>query len=597
MSAAPPFEGILTLAKQQIEKVASFDGSTPKETLVEAQRFIYSYMATLSQFVYLDPRVSPVIHELNESNTRIYGLLGRDRSTNNVNLSDIDFTNKRKLGEGGYRCVYAATYRGEPVAVKLLKIAGGEDDDGSIDKDRVEMQKKLFALECGCLADVKHENTMILKGIIPNASSLNGIDGNRVFISGFVTELMATDLLHELKKETVGITERFKYCFEAARGLSYLHDVENMIHRDIKPENILIDSNGVAKIADFGIAQHLNSNGKTKDGDEFTGSLEYIAPEIWEKKELTNKVDIFSFAIVLQEVFSLTRYRKKRHSPKLYDGSTSTYYVAGGRYDLDHLPDMLKGCGLKELIRDCWDADPSKRPSMREVYERLVECYVRYFTPVELVTEAGLKDFSDEIYKFWKTLSCAPGYPLKVVSKWFGDKICEAVSSEDDRKKILEFLSEGNFVTLEKFIRSVQWFGLWFLPGFSHCLKDLTDLLGQNCFKGFMSNEESTLILGGKPDFTFIIRGSKTLRLKEKVSPQTTPFTISVSCPNQESAFNVINVRISRLSFDDVEDRYSFTVGETEGNRKNIVEVIQFLVPIGYSPLDECAKPSAYGVF
>jgi len=595
MSAPPQLEGILTLAKQQIEKVASFDGSTPKESIIEAQRFIYSYMATLSQFVYLDPRVNPVISELNECNTRIYGLLGRNCSISNINLSDIDFTNKRKLGEGGFGCVYAATYRGEPVAVKLLRIAGGEDDDGSIDKDRVEMQKKLFALECGCLADVKHENTMILKGIIPNASSLNGIDGNRVFSSGFVTELMATDLLHELKKETVGITERFKYCFEAARGLSYLHDVENMIHRDIKPENILIDSNGVAKIADFGIAQHLNSNGKTKDTD-IVGSFEYIAPEVWEKKELTNKIDVFSFAIVLQEVFSLTRYRKKRDSPKLYDGSTSTYYVAGGRYDLDHLPDMLKGCGLKELIRDCWDADPSKRPSMREVYERLVECYVRYFTPVELVTEAGLGDFSDEIYKFWKTLSCAPGYPLKVVSKWFGDKICGAVSSEDDRKKIAEFLSEGNFVTLEKFIRSVQWFGLWFLPGFSYCLKDLTDLLGQNFFKGFMLNEECTLILGGNPQFTFILRGSKTLRLKEKVSPQITPFTISVSCPEDGKPLNVINERIRRLSFDDVEDRYSFIIGDTEGKRKNIIDIINFLVSIGYSRFDECEKPSAYGV-
>jgi len=525
---------------------------------------------------------------------------------NKINIEDIDFTNKRLLGEGGFGSVYAATYNGEPVAIKLLKLSGGEGDDNIEFEDpkeaekRLELQKKSFVLECGCLTEVKHENTMILKGVIPDATSLNGMFGNRKFISGFVTELMATDLLHEIDKDSVDITKRFKYCFEAARGLSYLHEVENMIHRDIKPENILIDCNGVAKIADFGLAQHLNAKGKTKDGDEFSGSIEYIAPEIWEKKELTNKVDVFSFGVVLQEVFSVKRYRKKYDLRKLYHGSTSEYYVNGGRYDLEHLPDMLKGCGMKELIKDCWDGDPSKRPSMREVYERLVECYIRYFTPLDIITEVGFKNYSDDIYTFWKTLSCAPGYPLKVVSKWFGEKICGPVGSEETRNKIVDFLSEDGFVKLEKFIRSVQWFGPWFLAGFDHCLKDLTDLLDKLYFRGFITKDECSIILGGTSPGCFVLRGSKTVRPEENVCPQTTPFTLSISCASEGTALNVLNIRISRVSFDDVEARFSFQINDgkdvVKGERKHIVEVIQFFVANKYTPFGEKPILSTYGI-
>ena len=122
------------------------------------------------------------------------------------------------------------------------------------------------------------------------------------------------------------------------------------MYRDMKPENILLDENGNACLADFGISKVLEENQKTKS---FVGTPEYVAPEIILQKGHNKTVDIWCFGILLYEmVFGLPPFYNKNHNVML------NWIVK-----LDPtFPKMIKiSDELKDLIQKCLVKDPSKR--------------------------------------------------------------------------------------------------------------------------------------------------------------------------------------------------------------------------------------------
>ncbi|KAH7279524.1 hypothetical protein KP509_37G022900, partial [Ceratopteris richardii] len=98
-------------------------------------------------------------------------------------------------------------------------------------------------------------------------------------------------------------SRRYSIALDAARGLAYLHHECNppVLHCDIKPQNILLDGRFTAKVADFGMARrfHLDSH-ITMSG--IRGTRGYLAPEWLTSQELTVKVDVFSYGILLLEL-------------------------------------------------------------------------------------------------------------------------------------------------------------------------------------------------------------------------------------------------------------------------------------------------------
>ncbi|XP_028774947.1 cysteine-rich receptor-like protein kinase 2 [Neltuma alba] len=99
--------------------------------------------------------------------------------------------------------------------------------------------------------------------------------------------------------------QRYNIILGTARGLVYLHEEFHVriIHRDIKTNNILLDNDLQPKIADFGLARLLPED-KTHLNTRFAGTLGYTAPEYAIHGQLSEKVDVYSYGVIILEIVS-----------------------------------------------------------------------------------------------------------------------------------------------------------------------------------------------------------------------------------------------------------------------------------------------------
>lgn len=166
---------------------------------------------------------------------------------------------QRRLGTGGMGSLYLARDPGldRLVAIKLLK------DDFQDDQDLRER----FAREARSVARLRHPNIVIVFDV--------GEDEGRPFMA--MEYIAGETLTRVLRRDPpLPLVRRLGLMEELCAGLAHAHGA-GIVHRDVKPANLMLDSEDVLKILDFGIARLANS-GMTQDG-MMMGSVNYMSPE------------------------------------------------------------------------------------------------------------------------------------------------------------------------------------------------------------------------------------------------------------------------------------------------------------------------------
>src|SRR5256885_817706 len=171
-------------------------------------------------------------------------------------------------------------------------------------------------------------------------------------------------LRHHLNNSFNSMDWNKKLCilYQIARGLNRIHD-KKLIHHDFHCGNILnYGSIGYyTYITDLGLCQPANANPSQNDEKKIYGVLPYVAPEILRGKEYTQASDIYGFGIIAYEVCTgLPPYHDVSHEEPL-----AIRICQGLRPKLNYKVPQL----VLDIIKQCWDADPLKRPKAKELNE------------------------------------------------------------------------------------------------------------------------------------------------------------------------------------------------------------------------------------
>ncbi|XP_021813633.1 serine/threonine-protein kinase HT1-like [Prunus avium] len=260
----------------------------------------------------------------------------------------IDLT-KLNMGEafaqGAFGKLYRGTYNGEDVAIKILERPEN-------DPEKAQVMEQQFQQEVKMLAALKHPNIVRFIG-----------GCRKPMVWCIVTEYAkggsVRQFLMKRQSRSVPLKLAVKQALDVARGMAYVHAL-GLIHRDLKSDNLLIFSDKSIKIADFGVARiEVQTEGMTPE----TGTYRWMAPEMIQHRPYTQKVDVYSFGIVLWELIT----------GMLPFQNMTAVQAAFAVVNKGVRPIIPSDCLplLGEIMTRCWDANPDVRPPFTEVVRML----------------------------------------------------------------------------------------------------------------------------------------------------------------------------------------------------------------------------------
>ncbi|CAO2596154.1 Fibroblast growth factor receptor 4, partial [Lemmus lemmus] len=273
----------------------------------------------------------------------------------------------KPLGEGCFgQVVRAEAYGMDPsqpdqtstVAVKMLK-------DNASDKDLADLVSEMEVMKL----IGRHKNIINLLGVCTQEGPLYVIvecaaKGNlREFLRA--RRPPGPDLSPDGPRSSDGplsFPALVSCAYQVARGMQYLES-RKCIHRDLAARNVLVTEDDVMKIADFGLARgihHIDYYKKTSNGRL---PVKWMAPEALFDRVYTHQSDVWSFGILLWEIFTLggSPY------PGIPVEELFSLLREGHRMDRPpNCPPELYG-----LMRECWHAVPSQRPTFKQLVEAL----------------------------------------------------------------------------------------------------------------------------------------------------------------------------------------------------------------------------------
>ncbi|KAF4674347.1 protein kinase kinase kinase [Perkinsus chesapeaki] len=257
---------------------------------------------------------------------------------------------EEKVGSGITADVYRGSWRGTDVAIKKI----------NWDPRAFESTEAAFHRELMIMAKCRHPNLVLFMGAATKTAPLMMVcefcEGGTIF-----------DLAHNKRDVDISWRQRMKMLLDIAKGMNYLHTcdppiVRELIHRDLKSLNLLLVERvedefdtPIVKVADFGLSKLKAS--ATQNMTANAGTYHWMAPEVLNGEKYDEKVDSYSYAIVMYEILCrLIPFEDTGLQPLQIAMAVSK----GQRPDTSRAP---RGCPapLIALMERCWTAKPADR--------------------------------------------------------------------------------------------------------------------------------------------------------------------------------------------------------------------------------------------
>ncbi len=263
----------------------------------------------------------------------------------------------------GRYAIFDRIAAGGMASVHLARLSGSEGFSRVVAVKRMHQHfaenpefKRMFSAEARLVARIRHPN------VVPTLDVL--VDGHELVI---VMDYVHGESLQTLvkaasaKSTPVPVPVLSAVMVSVLHGLHAAHEARDesgkplgIIHRDVSPHNVLVGSDGVARVLDFGVAKAIHAHQDTDPG-RLKGKFSYMAPEVIRGEPATRKADVFSAAVVTWELIT---------GRKLFAGATDQermYQILGGVYPM---PSSLRAdvpASLDRIVMKGLRPDPNAR--------------------------------------------------------------------------------------------------------------------------------------------------------------------------------------------------------------------------------------------
>ncbi|XP_057693667.1 tyrosine-protein kinase CSK-like isoform X2 [Corythoichthys intestinalis] len=249
-----------------------------------------------------------------------------------------DLQLQRTIGQGKFGEVMLAYYQGNEVAVKSFKHC---------------TTAQAFIAEGSVMMKLRHKHLVQLFGVIPEE------DGTFYIITEYMRNGTLVDYLRSRGRTVLTNDALSDFSLHVCEAMVYLES-NNFVHRDLAARNILLSEDLVAKVGDFSLTKKVSS---LQDTNKLP--VKWTSPEVLRGKKFSTKSDVWSFGVLLWEIFSFGRMPY----PKINLKDVRILLEQGYRMPT---PD---GCPTEvyDVMKSCWQLDPDFRPTFESLKQSLLQ--------------------------------------------------------------------------------------------------------------------------------------------------------------------------------------------------------------------------------
>uniref|UniRef100_A0A3P8ZNP6 Tyrosine-protein kinase n=1 Tax=Esox lucius TaxID=8010 RepID=A0A3P8ZNP6_ESOLU len=240
------------------------------------------------------------------------------------------------IGKGEFGDVMVGDYRGTKVAVKCIKH---------------DATAQAFIAEASVMTQLRHNNLVQLLGVIVEER------GSLYIVTEYMAKGSLVDYLRSRGRTVLGGDCLLKFSLDVCEAMEYL-EANNFVHRDLAARNVLVSDDNIAKVSDFGLTKEASS---TQDTAKLP--VKWTSPEALREKRFSTKSDVWSYGILLWEIYSFGRVPYPRIPLK----------EVVPRVEKGYKMEAPDGCPavVYDVMKQCWTLDVGLRPSFRMLRDKL----------------------------------------------------------------------------------------------------------------------------------------------------------------------------------------------------------------------------------